>query len=253
MPRTIWFGAESGSSCTAFGAYHYQSFDDKIIYAAMPRCAPAWTHSVVDELTSSTMHELVEAVTDPFPIDGPAFNGLSSENEIMYFYPGSEIGDICVFNNPYVRDVGGVFMMQRFWSNASAAAGHDPCVPRVPLPYVNASMQLSDDVVIVSDSMMYPTKGVSIPVGTTKVLAVNLYSDEPTADWTVNARGISTGSASASTDLTFSWNRQTGNNGDVLLLTITRVTAGTIGGTEIMLQSSTQSATTGAWFGFIAN
>ena len=243
----------SGSSCTAFGAYHYQSFDDTIIYAAMPRCPPAWTQTILDELTSSTMHELVETVTDPLPISSPAFNGLTADYEIMYFYPGSEVGDICVFNNPYVRDIGDTFMVQRFWSNASAAAGHDPCVPRPALPYVNASMQLNDDVVITSDATTYPTKGISIPIGTSKVVPVTMYSDAPTVDWAVNAQAISTTSSAADHDLTFSWDRKTGNNGDVLMLTITRVKAGPIGGTEVMLRTSSQVASTGAWFGFITN
>jgi hypothetical protein len=56
--------------------------------------------------------------------------------------------------------------------------------------------------------------------------------------------------------LGFSWNKETGNDGDVLRLTIKRLSNGTIGGTQIRIHSFEGAAGSGPehiWMGFVAN
>jgi hypothetical protein len=88
------------------------------------------------------------------------------------------------------------------------------------------------------------TKGVQIAVGQSKTVDVSLFSDGPTSDWMVQA--IDTTQPPA---LTFSWDAQTGNNGDTLHLTITR-TAST--SSEFVIES-TSGTSTNLWFGFVAD
>jgi hypothetical protein len=62
---------------------------------------------------------------------------------------------------------------------------------------------------------------VIIHVGTSATIPVRLFSEGPVPDWTVDATDEpQTNPRPASPNLTFSWDRTTGNNGDVLALTI---------------------------------
>ncbi|HEY2366028.1 MAG TPA: hypothetical protein VGH87_06565, partial [Polyangiaceae bacterium] len=78
----------------------------------------------------------------------------------------------------------------------------------------------------------------------TKTIEVQLFSDAPTSDWNVDAVDVKDPAG-----FTFSWDRQTGNNGDTLHLTITR----TLGSSSEFAITSTQGTTTNLWFGFVAD
>ena len=93
------------------------------------------------------------------------------------------------------------------------------------------------------------TKGVQIPVGTSKTIDVRLLSDAPTSGpWKVTAVTVSESAPS----LGFSFDRNTGVNGDVLKLTITAKSKGGFGGTVFQLRS-TLGGKTNYWMGFVAN
>jgi len=75
------------ASCSNFCGYHYE-INGTIFYAVMPYpdcsgCAGAT--AVVDALTSTSSHELCEAITDPVPGQG------------WYDDRNGEIGDICAW------------------------------------------------------------------------------------------------------------------------------------------------------------
>jgi hypothetical protein len=97
----------SGSaSCTDFCGYHDTA--NGFFYAVMPY--PGCTGcqgglATLDALTSTSSHELCEAITDPIPGQG------------WYDDSNGEIGDICAWKTKSI----GSYTVQLEWSNASAA------------------------------------------------------------------------------------------------------------------------------------
>jgi hypothetical protein len=91
------------ASCQAFCGYH-NDISGQIFYAAMPY--PGCTGctgglATVDALTSTSSHELCEAITDAIPGQG------------WYDDANGEIGDICAWKTKKV----GQFTVQLEWSN----------------------------------------------------------------------------------------------------------------------------------------
>lgn len=93
----------SGSSCVNFCGYH-SDVNGSIFYAVMPYpdcsgCLGA--QSDIDALTSTSSHELCEAITDPVPGQG------------WYDDANGEIGDICAWQTKRI----GSYAVQLEWSN----------------------------------------------------------------------------------------------------------------------------------------
>jgi hypothetical protein len=99
---------EGGSrSCQSFCGYH-DTMDGKLFYGVMPYpscagCTGGLTE--FDALTSTSSHELCEAITDPIPGQG------------WYDDANGEIGDICAWKN---KKLGG-YAVQLEWSNQANA------------------------------------------------------------------------------------------------------------------------------------
>lgn len=125
--------------------------------------------------------------------------------------------------NAYATTSGITAKVSRIWSNRGSLAGSDPCVP-VPAGevYFSSVPVLSDVVRAKSFSgAIWPTKGVKIPAGSSKVVDVQLFSEAPTAGpWTVTAIDGSELFGGAP-NLSFAWDATSGSNGDTLHLTIT--------------------------------
>lgn len=244
-----------GQSCQSFGGYHSETKtkDAKpVVYAVIPRCKDFAQFKGVDAVTTTLSHELVEAATDPLTQTDPAYAIVDTDHAIWNVVPLPEVGDMCTYQpQNYPRLIAG-FPVTRIWSNKSAAAGHDPCVPLASEPYFNSAPVLTDKVTANLYGTKIPTKGVQIPTGQSKTIDVQLFSDGPVADWTVQAVDSSyfTG---GSKELDFSWDAQKGNNGDVLHVTITRVKNGAYGGSEFVLYSQQGIQKSQLWFGFVAN
>jgi hypothetical protein len=94
-------------SCQAFCGYH-DTFGDGVYYAVMPfpNCAGCLGDMTnVDALTSTSSHELCEAITDPVPGQG------------WYDDTHGEVGDICAWRTKKL----GTYTVQMEWSNKSAS------------------------------------------------------------------------------------------------------------------------------------
>jgi hypothetical protein len=92
-------------SCQAFCGYH-NDINGQIFYAVMPYpgCGGCLGQlSAFDALTSTSSHELCEAITDPIPGQG------------WYDDNNGEIGDICAWK---IKSVGN-YKVQQEWSNAN--------------------------------------------------------------------------------------------------------------------------------------
>jgi hypothetical protein len=252
LPSGVSISTPFGDSCSAFGGYHNEgttSGGGKLIYALLPRCSPS-----IDEMTVVTSHELVEAVTDPYPFTQGAYQQTDDNHLIWSFTPGGELGDMCEYMAEASQRLVGNYAVQRTWSNASAAAGHDPCVPVMQTPYLGASPVLTDaEMLDLQDGTgLHATKGVQIAAGSSKTIEVDLFSDADAPDWTVKASDASSLTGGGN-ELSFSWDKTTGHNGDKLHLTITHVAAGQNGGSEFVISSRVNNRSVSLFWGYVAN
>ena len=105
LPSGVTVSLDGGASCSSFCGYH-QDISGHIYYAVMPYpdctgCVGGM--QVFDALTSTSSHELCEAITDPVPGTG------------WYDDSNGEIGDICSWQTKAVAG----YTVQLEWSNAA--------------------------------------------------------------------------------------------------------------------------------------
>lgn len=209
----------------------------------------------LDQMTVFTGHELIEAATDPHLRTAPAFFGADLDHVVWWIFYGLEVGDLCEFNQDVLYRPPSLdgYLVQRSWSNVQARASHDPCAPAPGGVYFNSAPVLDDAITINVFGRTYPTKGVKIPIGQSRTVDVDLYSDGPTnGAWTVSAidAAAERGEAPA---LSFAFDRPSGLNGDVLHLTITVQRADSTHGAEAFTLVSTLGQRTNRWFGAVGN
>ena len=107
LPPGTAIALGSGSSCVNFCGYH-SDVNASIFYAVMPYpdCSGCLGgQSDIDALTSTSSHELCEAITDPVPGQG------------FYDDANGESGDICAWQTKRL----GSYAVQREWSNRAQA------------------------------------------------------------------------------------------------------------------------------------
>jgi hypothetical protein len=107
LPEGVTVVEGGSASCQSFCGYH-DTFGNGVYYAVMPYpgCAGCTGGlAVFDALTSTSSHELCEAITDAVPGEG------------WYDDTNGEIGDICAWKT---RTLGG-YTIQLEWSNRSGA------------------------------------------------------------------------------------------------------------------------------------
>jgi hypothetical protein len=139
-PAGVSVTLEGETSCVGFAGYHgdFQLgapyAGQSVAYAVIPRCATFRGMHGLDVVTDVASHELIEAVTDPFARSNPAYLEVDDGHAYWNFFgTGTEVCDMCVqVDDANLEFAGLPFMVQRCWSNAAEAAGHDPCVPVPP-------------------------------------------------------------------------------------------------------------------------
>jgi len=155
-------------------AYHLPFGDGGDGFAVVQRCQIGF-ETQLQQLTVVGSHEIAEAATDTGagwrvaipPSTVPVWMSdpwLEYEDNRV-----TENGDLCIDT----RILEGGYYYQRAFSNAAAAAGGDPCVPSLGLPYYAAT----------TDKAWYS----GIPGETMRIL-VSGWSTAPMDDWVVRAR-----------------------------------------------------------------
>ncbi len=158
---------------------------------------PTGKLSALDSATVSASHELAEAAIDPFPSTAPAWAGLKQDALAWELFQmgQDENGDMCEFYDDAYGKSGApqlTFMVQRTWSNASALAGHAPCVPAPKDPNFNVAPLSTRDTLVADFAQdMIPldptSKGFQIPVGQNRKIPLGFYTDGATAPFTIEA------------------------------------------------------------------
>src|SRR5208283_2795224 len=94
------------------------------------QCAPL----SLPDVEETAAHETVEAATNPYPESTSlGYVGFDPDHLAWDLYTGfnDELADACQnWQDSYYQESGSFpYWVQRSWSNKSALAGHDPCVP----------------------------------------------------------------------------------------------------------------------------
>ena len=246
-----------GSSCSSFGGYHSNTKLDsahanaRVPYAVLPRCGDWGSFTGADALTIPSSHEFVEAATDPLPLQFPAYGQPDDDHVYWAFLLGGETGDLCAqspssysFFHPDLD-----YAAQRCWSNASALAGHDPCVPADPGKVYFAAAPVLEDAV--SLGMGFQTKGVQIATGESQTIDVKLFSDGPTPPFKVVAHDL-TPQLGAGGSLSLFLDEIEGQNGQTLHLNIT-VNSPSQYQVEFFALRAELNGEEHSWLGLVAN
>ncbi len=209
-----------------------------VAYAVVPQCKNFDNIKGIDAVTAPESHELIEAVTDPYPMDDPAY--VEPDDAHIYWdlaLGGGEVGDMCAqFPGVFTKFAGLNHTVQRTWSNKAALAGTDPCVPELPGEvYFNTVPVLNDNVTFPGIGTM---RGVNIAVGATKTIELDLFSQGDTgAPWNVTVQDYAQ-LMGQQPSMTFSLDNTTGQNGQKLHLTITVLSKAQYGVGIFMITSS---------------
>jgi hypothetical protein len=251
----------TATSCSQFGGYHNSTSmsGQNVVYAVIPRCGSFETAGGQDltgvaAITGPASHEYIEAVTDPLPeTETPAYVE-PDQNDIIFelVLGGGEVMDMCAQNpDAFYQPSDFAYTVQRGWSNSAALASHDPCEPELPGEVYFNSIGVFPNTLITAGGQSFSTDAVSLTVGSSKTVDVDLYSEAATSGpWTVeavDAQSLGGGPAA----LSFSWDATSGENGQVLHLTITAnsMPSQGIDGVIIVSELGTQAS---LWIGAVA-
>ena len=138
----------------------------------------------------------------------------------------------------------------RSWSNRAAAASENPCVPAPTGDvYFNSAPVLGE-----SFPFGYPAvnaSGVGIPPGKSKTIDLNLFSDSSAeGNWQVQVQTVSQFLMFGPATLQLSLDSASGQNGDVLHLTIA-VPAATQPALDYFVVTSTNGGDKHIWVGMV--
>ncbi len=113
----IKISIEGMSSCSAFGGYHNNGKMKELgdfFYSVLPDCTNgANPESTLSNATFVASHELIEAVTDPFPTPGSKPAYPQAWNTIA----GEEISDLCAWNETTFKGSSRNYTITKNWSN----------------------------------------------------------------------------------------------------------------------------------------
>jgi hypothetical protein len=255
MPDAVSVTLDGSTSCQDFGGYHGEaslSAATSVPYAVIPRCGTYAGLTGIDTLTGCASHEFIEASTDPFPETEPAYAQVDSEDVAwMLLLGGGEIADMCAQNlDAFFEPTGLGYTVQRTWSNSAAAASDDPCIPAPSGAYFNAAPVLPDEVTLNLGAQV-TTLAVQIPVGGSKTIPVDLFSNEAMGAWDVTTYD-GAGLEGLTDELSLKLDKTSGENGDKLQLTVT-VLRGGQGDIETFALASQTRTNVNLWIGLVSS
>jgi hypothetical protein len=247
---TLLYDGES-ACLQGVGGYHTSTNVNgvEVAYAVIPQCRG----TTIDDATLIASHELGEGSADPHPGVATGWYGFDGEHAAWTVFQDAqtETADACEFfpDADYrSSEPNFAYLLQRQWSNASAMAGHDPCVPARPEPYFNVTPldleQVKVNLIDIGGPTNLTTRGYSIALGKSKTIQLGFTSDAATDPWQIEAyESDPLLGQQAPLLLDFSVDTTTGQNGTTAYLTVTVDERGP-GDYELLTIESTLGSTT---------
>jgi hypothetical protein len=203
--------------------------------------------SSLDVATENAAHEIAEVATNPHLFSDLGIVGFDAKHVAWQMsISDAELGDICELNSDATFGGGAdlPFSLQRLWSNKSAVAGHNPCLPAPPEPYYNVTPLDLETVSVFVDTAATAQEGwgYRIPIGTTKTIKLGFFSDQPmTTPWTITAVEGNWFSPSSNKRLTIAIEKASGKNGDTGAVTVTANSQSTGAGNAVLMTVTAQA------------
>lgn len=189
LPDGASFDDGTGAKCCSdYFGYHYdeQVNGVDVPYAIICACDIGGGPTELQVTTSTASHEAVEAVTDPY-LDPVGFYGVDDDHVAWSYGSDPEIADLCQYADTQEWDnapgLDAKFSLQRSWSNAAAAAGHDPCVGEGATPYYQTVPEAPDASTFDFSYLGYTvnTHLLKVPMNGTGTITLHVYADDPSA------------------------------------------------------------------------
>jgi hypothetical protein len=227
IPKGVVFDDGTGDKCCTgdYDGYHDEATigGTRVAYAVTCTCPGFDGPSETDaqQLTVVVSHELVESATDPYFQSAAGIAQSDDAHLAWTVATQGEAADMCELNTDAdVIPADGTYTVQRTWSNAAALAGQNPCVPWSGV-YNGTEPVMPDKKVLSYFGESWNAAVVKIPMGQTGMVDIPLFSSGPSGAWTVKAYDYSADYGGGAKLLNLSLDRETGQNGDVLHLSIT--------------------------------
>jgi hypothetical protein len=226
------------------GGYHTESQNKGYVYAIMPHCSMFQAADV--EISAS--HELDEAATDPHPNAHPGWVGFDKDHLSFELFNQfqDEVGDACEsFATATDTTDFTPYSVQRQWSNKSAAAGSQWCLPKINEPFYNTTFLASSNLDAINVNLAslgmglgkVQSKGFKVALNATRTFPIGLFSDMDTGGpFTLDVQGldkpiaqdpngnnINNGTAKVTLDKT------SGVNGEIANVTVTPTAFSSLG------------------------
>jgi hypothetical protein len=228
------------------GGYHTESANKNIVYAIMPHCSGFQTADVED----AASHELNEASTDPHTNTNPAYYGFDQNHLAFEFFNQfqDELGDACEsFTTSTDSTDFAPYTVQRQWSNKSAAAGSQWCLPKLAEPFYNTTFLPTSNLDTINVDLTslgmgfgpVQSKGFKVALNATRTFPIGLFSDMPTGGaFTLDIQGLGTdypiaqdqnGNDINNGNATVTLDKTSGQNGDIANVTVTPTAYSSLG------------------------
>lgn len=120
-PRKTTVFLDGKTGCRAMSDHHGAVAGAP--YVVLPTCGPTGALTPQQSMEVRTSRAVANAVTNPDPLDAPAYDLDSTTS--AWIALGRGIGDLC----PYLEHTERGHLLTRVWSNARAARDQEPCVP----------------------------------------------------------------------------------------------------------------------------
>lgn len=242
-PESMKVTSSGKNDCESTDGYHDETTSKSnahIVYAVILESCHG-TSDVVAFSTETASHEMIESATDPHVQSDLAWTGFDSDHLAwdVWQEQQDEVADACEYfpDADYTEVAPFAYSVQRYWSNASAAGGHNPCL-RVPAQsYFNTTPLDVAPIAITLDGVTgsSSTKGFEIAPGTTKTIQFGFYADGTSDDWSVQFVEGDGFTAPTTPRLTITTDKTAGNNGDIANVSITVASATSGAKTGIMM------------------
>jgi hypothetical protein len=214
----LYTGATVRTSCVDFDGYHGEAplaSGATVPLVVIPRCASFGSLTGDDVLSVAAGSQLAQAAVNPYPVDYPAFGDVTFDGSELGVVYGPEVAALCSSSTtPITRPQDLGYAVPRLWSNAAAAASHDPCVPSVSDVYFNAAPVVGGTT---TGCDIY-ARGLSVEPGREATIPLALFSDAPTHRWELSVTTVPATTDAVKTEL----DANEGKNGDTVHLTVRR-------------------------------